>query len=101
MGHEFCDVGMTPINAVSEKCELKTIWNKQKDHFIFEKGKTVFKEISETDISEESTTISFEISKEIFGDVIFQLNDLQLKLNSLREKLPNLKLELYKIEIQI
>jgi DNA gyrase/topoisomerase IV subunit B len=97
VGHEFCDVGMTPINAVSEKCELKTIWNKQKGHFIFEKGKTIFKEISGTDISEESTTISFQVDNEIFGNAIFELNDLQLKLNSLKEKLPNLKLELYKL----
>ncbi|GAA4166120.1 hypothetical protein GCM10022217_39370 [Chryseobacterium ginsenosidimutans] len=97
VGDEFCRVGMTTINAVSEKCELKTIWNKQKGHFIFEKGYTVFKEISETEISENSTIISFEISKELFGDSIFELNDLQLKLNSLRERLPNLKLELYKL----
>lgn len=97
VGDEFCRVGMTTINAVSEKCELKTIWNKQKGHFIFEKGYTTFKEISKTDISEDSTTISFEISKELFGNSIFEFDDLQLKINSLRERLPNLKLELYKL----
>ncbi|SEW13914.1 DNA gyrase subunit B [Chryseobacterium wanjuense] len=94
VGDEFCRVGMTTINGVSEKCELKTIWNKQKAHFIFEKGKTVFKEISKTDIFEDATTISFEIDKEIFGNFVFELNDLQLKINSLKEKLPNLKIEL-------
>jgi DNA gyrase subunit B len=94
VGDEFCRVGMTTINGVSEKCELKTIWNKQEAHFIFEKGKTVFKEISKTDIFEDVTTISFEIDKEIFGNFVFELNDLQLKINSLKEKLPNLKIEL-------
>lgn len=93
VGDEFCRVGMTTINAVSEKCELKTSWKKQKGHFIFEKGKTVFKEISETDTLENSTTISFEISKDIFEDYVFELNDLQLKLNSLKERLPNLEIK--------
>lgn len=93
VGDEFCRVGMTTINAVSEKCELKTSWSKQKGHFIFEKGKTVFKEISKTDILEDSTTISFEISKDIFEDSLFELNDLQLKLNSLKERLPNLEIK--------
>lgn len=96
VGDEFCHVGMTTINAVSEKCELTTIYNNQKAQFIFEKGYTVFKEIVETEIVEESTTINFEISKEVFGDFTFELNDLQLKLNSLKEKLPNLEIKLYK-----
>jgi len=97
VGDEFCRVGMTTINAVSEKCELITIYNHQKAQFIFEKGYTVFKEIVETEIVEESTTINFEISKEIFGDFTFELNDLKLKFNSLKEKLPELKIELYKL----
>lgn len=94
VGDEFCRVGMTTINAVSDNCELITIWNKQKGHFIFEKGQTVFKEIVETNIFENYTTISFEIDKEIFGDSIFELNDLQLKINSLKERLPNLQIKL-------
>jgi len=94
VGDEFCRVGMAIINAVSEKCELKTIWNKQKGHFIFEKGKTIFREISEIEIFEDSTTISFEIDKEVFGKSIFELNDLQLKINSLKDKLPNLQIKL-------
>lgn len=93
VGDEFCRVGMAIINAVSEKCELKTIFSRQEGHFIFEKGKTVSKEIIKTDNSEDFTTISFEISKEIFGDFVFELNDLQLKLNALKERLPNLKIE--------
>ncbi len=97
VGDEFCGVGMTTINAVSEKCELLTIWNKQKGYFIFEKGKTVFKEISDTDISENSTTINFKISKEIFGDFVFDFNELSFKINSLKEKLPNLTLKLVKL----
>ena len=93
VGDEFCRVGMAIINAVSEKCELKTIFNRQKGHFIFEKGKTVSKEIIKTDNSEDFTTISFEISKEIFGDFVFELNDLRVKLKALKERLPNLKIE--------
>ncbi|MGO4709504.1 hypothetical protein AB4Y90_10390 [Chryseobacterium sp. 2TAF14] len=96
VGHEFCRVGMATINAVSEKCELITIFDKQKAYFIFEKGHTVLRDFSESDISEESTTISFEMSKEIFGNFIFELNDLQLKLDLLKEKLPNLEIKLYK-----
>ncbi|WBV60997.1 hypothetical protein PFY12_02475 [Chryseobacterium camelliae] len=97
VGDEFCRIGMTTINAVSEKCELETICNKQKGHFIFEKGKTVFKEISKTDLSGDYTIIRFKISKEIFRDSVFELNDLQSKINSLKEKLPNLKLGLNKL----
>lgn len=97
VGDEFCRVGMATINAVAEKCELNTIWNRQKGHFIFEKGNTIFKEIYNTDILENSTEISFEMSKEIFGELTFEFEDLQLKLNSLRERLPNLKLELSKL----
>lgn len=93
VGDEFCRVGMAIINAVSEKCELKTIFNRQKGHFIFEKGKTVSNEIIKADNSEDFTTISFEISKEIFGDFVFELNDLRLKLKALKERLPNLKIE--------
>lgn len=97
VGKEFCLLGIATINAVAEKCELETISDKQKGHFIFEKGNTIFKEISNTDILQDSTKISFQMSKEIFGELIFEFDDLQLKLNSLREKLPNLKLELYKL----
>ncbi|PVV56693.1 hypothetical protein DD829_10375 [Chryseobacterium sp. HMWF035] len=93
VGDEFCRVGMAIINTVSEKCELKTIFSRQEGHFIFEKGKTVSKEIIKTGNSEDFTAISFEISKEIFGDSVFELNDLQLKLNALKERLPNLKIE--------
>lgn len=97
VGEEFCLLGIATINAVAEKCELNTIWNRQKGHFIFEKGNTIFKEIYNTDILENSTEISFEMSKEIFGELTFEFDDLQLKLNSLRERLPNLKLELSKL----
>lgn len=96
VGDEFCHVGMTIINAVSEKCELITISDKQKGHFIFEKGHTVFKEILMSKISENSTKINFEINPNIFDGLIFELNDLELKINSLKEKLPNLEIKLYK-----
>lgn len=94
VGHEFCRLGMAVINAATDKSELKTFWTKQKAHFIFEKGHTVSKEISVSDFSEESTTINFKMSKEIFGDFTFELNDLQLKINSLKERLPNLEIKL-------
>lgn len=97
VGEEFCLLGIATINVVAEKCELNTIWNKQKGHFIFEKGNTISREISLTDTSEDFTTISFKMSKEVFGNLEFDINDLQLKLNSLREKLPNLKIKLYKL----
>ncbi len=94
VGDEFCRVGMTVINAVSYRCELKTVCNKKSGHFIFEHGKTVFREITETDSSEDFTTISFEINGEIFGDSIFDQNDLQLKIIELEKRLPDLKIEL-------
>ncbi|WP_295212352.1 hypothetical protein [uncultured Chryseobacterium sp.] len=94
VGDEFCRVGMTVINAVSDRCELKTVWNKKSGHFIFGRGKTVFREISETDSSEDFTTISFEINGEIFGDSIFDQNELQLKIIELKTRLPDLKIEL-------
>ncbi len=94
VGDEFCRVGMTVINAVSDRCELKTVWNKKSGHFIFERGETVFKEISETDSSEDFTTISFEINSEIFGDFVFDRNTLELKIIELKKRLPDLKIEL-------
>lgn len=97
VGKEFCHIGMTAINAVSKNCELNTISNKQKGHFIFEKGITIFKEIFEINILKDSTTIKFEIDKEIFGNFTFQYDDLLLKLNLLKEKLPNLRLILNKL----
>ncbi|NML68491.1 hypothetical protein HHL23_01565 [Chryseobacterium sp. RP-3-3] len=97
VGHEFCHISMAIINAVSDKCELETIYKKQKGHFIFKKGNIDFKEISDTDILKDSTQISFEMNKDVFGELTFELNDLQLKLNLLKEKLPNLQLELYKL----
>lgn len=96
VGHEFCHLGMAVINAAAEKAELKTVWNKQNGYFLFEKGHTVLRDFSKSDFSGESTTINFEMSKEIFGDFTFELNDLQLKLNLLKEKLPNLEIKLYK-----
>ncbi|MCW3167379.1 hypothetical protein OMO38_02450 [Chryseobacterium sp. 09-1422] len=97
VGDEFCHVGMTAINAVSEKCELITVFNKQQAHFVFEKGQTVFKEMIKDEISKNSTTINFEISPNIFGNLIFEFNDLHSKLNLLKEKLPKLKIKLYKL----
>lgn len=97
VGTEFCHLGMATVNAVTEKCELKTIWNQQQGYFIFEKGYLSFKEILNNKNSKDSTQITFEMSKEIFGELEFEWDDLQLRLNSLREKLPNLKMELYKL----
>lgn len=97
VGQEYCLLGIATINAVSERCELNTIWNKQKGHFIFEKGNTFLREISSAETSQNFTRISFEMSKVIFGDLKFEWEDLQLKLSSLKEKLPQLKMELYKL----
>ncbi|MCC3215251.1 hypothetical protein LIV57_08175 [Chryseobacterium sp. X308] len=97
VGAEFCHLGMATVNAVTDKCEVKTIWNKKQGYFIFEKGYTTFKEILTSKNSKDSTQISFEMSKGIFGELEFEWEDLQLRLNSLREKLPNLKIELYKL----
>ncbi|WP_062699906.1 hypothetical protein [Chryseobacterium indologenes] len=97
IGAEFCLLGMATINAASERCELKTNWNMQRGHFIFENGSTVFNEISPDDISEESTKISFRMSHEVFGELKFEWTDLQHRLDILSEKLPNLKIELYKL----
>lgn len=97
VGQEYCLLGIATINAVSERCELNTIWNKQKGYFIFEKGNTFLREISSAETSQNFTRISFEMSKVIFGDLKFEWEDLQLKLSSLKEKLPQLKMELYKL----
>lgn len=97
VGEEFCLLGMATINAVADQCELNTIWNKQSGHLIFEKGYTTSTEIISSDEPENSTKIRFEMSKEIFGDSTFEMNDLQSRLDSLRERLPNLKMELYKL----
>lgn len=94
VGDEFCRVGMATINAVSHRCELKTIWNKKSGHFIFEHGKTVFQAISEADSSEEFTTISFGINREIFDDFVFDRNTLELKILELEKRLPDLKIEI-------
>lgn len=94
VGDEFCRVGMAVINAVSDQCELKTVWNKKSGHFIFEHGKTVFQEISEADSSEDFTAINFEINREIFGDFVFDRNTLELKIIELKKRLPDLKIEL-------
>lgn len=94
VGDEFCRVGMAVINAVSDRCELKTVSNKKAGHFIFECGKTVFKEISETDSSEGFTAINFEINRGIFGDSTFDRNDLQLKIIELEKRLPHLRIGL-------
>lgn len=94
VGDEFCRLGMAIITAVSDRCELKTVWNKKAGHFIFECGNTVFKRISETDSPEEFTTINFEINRGIFGDFSFDQNDLQLKIIELKKRLPDLKIEL-------
>ncbi|MDP9959823.1 hypothetical protein [Chryseobacterium lathyri] len=97
VGKKYCLLGIATINASAERCELNTIWNKQKGYFIFENGSTVFRKISSTDSSDDFTKISFEMSKEIFGDLKFEFSDLQLRLASLKEKLPNLKMELYEL----
>jgi DNA gyrase/topoisomerase IV subunit B len=64
---------------------------------IFEKGHAIFTEITSGDHTEDFTKISFEMSKEIFGDLTFDINDLQSRINILKEKLPNLKMGLYKL----
>ena len=97
VGKEFCLLGMATINAVADKCEVNTICNKKSGHLMFEKGYTTLTEITSCESSEDFTKISFEMSKEIFGDSTFEMNDLQSRLNSLRERLPDLKMELYKL----
>lgn len=97
VGAEFCHLGMATINAATEKCEVNTVCNRQSGHLIFEKGHTIFTEITSGDHTEDFTKISFEMSKEIFGDLTFDINDLQSRINILKEKLPNLKMGLYKL----
>lgn len=97
VGTEFCHLGMATINAVTDRCEINTICNQQSGHLVFENGYTVSTEIASVNDTENFTKIRFEMSKEIFGDLIFEINDLQLIINELKEKLPNLKMELYKL----
>lgn len=97
VGAEFCHLGMATINAVTDRCEVNTICDQQSGHLVFEKGYTVLTEVTPGENAKDFTKISFEMSRDIFGDSIFEINDLQARINLLKEKLPNLKLELYKL----
>lgn len=97
VGAEFCRIGMASINAAAKKCELSTVWKNQKGNFIFDHADIISRNISSIEDPGEFTIIKYEMDKEIFGDLSFEMNDLQLELNKLKEKLPNLKTELYKL----
>lgn len=88
---------MASINAAAKKCELSTVWKNQKGNFIFDHADIISRNISSIEDPGEFTIIKYEMDKEIFGDLSFEMNDLQLELNKLKEKLPNLKTELYKL----
>lgn len=97
VGAELCVLGMAVINAVAERCELSTNWKNQTGYFVFQHGNIVSKKISSIASSENYTKISFEMEKDLFRDLTFEMDDLQLQLNEVKERLPQLKMELYKL----
>jgi len=94
IGEEFCSIGMATINAISEVCKLKTVSNKKKGIFVFEKGKTEAKVIKEDTTSKDYTEIYFKIDKEILKDLLFTSKGIKEKVNYINSRFKDLDIKL-------
>lgn len=95
VGEEYCRLGIATINGASKKCELITISDNKKGHFIFEKGKTISREVKDLiEYENDFTELTFFPDEEIFGNNKFDYEKLRLRLDSLKLKLPNLNIQI-------
>jgi len=94
VGQKFCDLGMATINLAAEKCELTTIWNRQKGSYIFENGETKFKKIESVDEEKDWTEIFVKPNSTIFENLMFTYEGIKARSATISEKLADLKIEI-------
>lgn len=93
VGDEFCRVGMAVINYASEKCELTTASKGKKGVFVFKNGELVFKESSDCNKIDDSTTILIKPNRNLFENLRFTSRGIRKKTEQLNVKLVNLEIE--------
>ncbi len=91
VGEEFCRIGVCPINAAAEWCEVATISERKKGLFHFEKGIITSRQFEATEES-NSTLIKIKPDPSIFGNLRFTLAGVEQKTTILRTKLKGFKI---------
>jgi DNA gyrase subunit B len=94
VGDEFCEMGITAVNAAAEWCTLLTYSNGQKGEFRFEIGRTKTATVTESTEHESYTKITVKPDPIIFPDLSFNTTTLQQKIDKVREKLNGFNIQL-------
>jgi DNA gyrase subunit B len=94
VGDEFCEMGITPINAASEWCTLLTYSNGQKGEFRFEIGRTKTCVVTKSDEHNNFTKITVKPDPIIFPNLTINPTTLQQKINTVRKKLNGFDIQL-------
>ncbi|MBC8754412.1 hypothetical protein H2O64_06995 [Kordia sp. YSTF-M3] len=95
VGDEFCELGITAINAASEWCKLLTYSNGQKGEFLFKEGKTETRSITKSDENKNYTKLTVKPDATIFPNLTINPETLQQKIDVIREKLHGFNIQLH------
>jgi DNA gyrase/topoisomerase IV subunit B len=92
VGHAFCSVGMATINFAAERCELTTVCNGKKGHFIFENGATVSATIHTAADERAFTEIFMQPAKLLFPNLRFTAKGIEEKARQICDRLKGLEI---------
>ena len=92
VGEEFCNLGMATINFAAERCELETVYNQKKGHFVFENGKTISSIIKAVENETEYSRIYLKPDKSLFENIPLTLEGIQEKAKQVVSKLTDLSI---------
>ena len=95
VGDEFCELGITAINAASEWCKLLTYSNGQKGEFLFKEGKTETRAITKSDENKNYTKLMVKPDATIFPNLKINSKTLQQKIDVVSEKLDGFDIQLH------
>lgn len=92
VGEEFCSLGMATINFAAERCELTTVCNGKKGHYVFENGITLSRTIDPAPAENEFTKIFIKPDKLLFEDLTFTYDGINEKARQVNSKLTGLEI---------
>jgi DNA gyrase/topoisomerase IV subunit B len=92
VGEEFCNLGMATINFAAERCELETVFNLKKGHFVFENGKTISSIIEAVENETEYSRIYLKPDKSLFENLPLTLEGIREKAKQVGSKLTDLSI---------
>ncbi len=92
VGEEFCSLGMATINFAAERCELTTICNGKRGHYVFENGTTISRTIDTIPAEHEFTKIFIKPDKSLFENLSFTFDGISKIAKQVNSRLTDLEI---------